>query len=228
MLKARPSASSVSAVSTMATPTRASRALRFMRHCRRPQPVRQSSNAASSPYAPSNFTGPAPSPSRSPTSSTADADNSSPFLDTASTLSRLPSYAHPKSRPPPPVEIPGTRLTAYTWLLSLLGFPPKPTSSYKPAPFHIQNNPYRARKKWPPDFRNLDAKQQFHFEKTYRRRAALKWARPRWNKAVKILQHTLITSTIIYFVFICDPSHGMGTPFDGVRDSRSILLGIEC
>lgn len=87
---------------------------------------------------------------------------------------------------------------------------------YKPAPFHVNNNPYRARKKWPPDFRNLDPKQQFHFEKTYRRRSMLKWARPAWNKSIKILQHTLVTFTLIYFVFICEPSHGQGTPFDGV------------
>jgi hypothetical protein len=111
--------------------------------------------------------------------------------------------------------MPGTKLTAWTWLKSLFGW--RPTSTYNPAPFRVNNNPYRARKSWPPDFNNLDPKQQFHFEKTYRRRAALKWARPTWNKSIKILQQTLITFTIIYFVFICEPTHGQGTPFDGFR-----------
>ncbi|KIW94918.1 uncharacterized protein Z519_04897 [Cladophialophora bantiana CBS 173.52] len=212
----------------MATPARASRALLFMRHCRRsslvPSTRHSSSYAASSssPYAPSNFTRQAPSPpaASSKPDTSYDAFPSSSSSSSSSALSSLPTprplYAHPKSRSPP-VEIPGTRLTPYTWLLSLLGFAPKPAPSYTPAPFRVTNNPYRARKKWPPDFRNLDPKQQFHFEKTYRRRAALKWARPRWNKAIKLLQQTLITATIVYFVFICEPSHGMGTPFDGFR-----------
>jgi hypothetical protein len=112
-------------------------------------------------------------------------------------------------------------------VLSLVGIAPKPAATYTPAPFRVTNNPYRARKRWPPDFRTLDPKQQFHFEKTYRRRAALKWARPRWNKGVKLVQQTLITFTIIYFVFICEPGHGMGTPFDGVSLSSplSLMLG---
>ncbi|KIW25972.1 uncharacterized protein PV07_09105 [Cladophialophora immunda] len=215
----------------MAVSARASRALLFMRHCRRssllPSTSRHSSSHAasssSSPYAPSNFTRQAPSPPAASSSKPDTSYDTFPSSSSSSVLSSLPSprpfYAHPKSRSPapPPVEIPGTRLTPYTWFLSLLGIAPKPSASYTPAPFRVTNNPYRARKKWPPDFRNLDPKQQFHFEKTYRRRAALKWARPRWNKAIKLLQQTLITATIIYFVFICEPSHGMGTPFDGFR-----------
>ncbi|OAP55874.1 hypothetical protein AYL99_10026 [Fonsecaea erecta] len=217
----------------MAVSARASRALLFMHHCRRsclvPITSRHSSTDAASspsPYAPSNFTRHAPPPPAASLSKPDTSyDNAFPSPSSSSVLSSLPTprplYAHPRSRsppsPPPPVEIPGTRLTPYTWFLSLLGIAPKPSASYQPAPFRVTNNPYRARKKWPPDFRNLDPKQQFHFEKTYRRRAALKWARPRWNKAIKLLQQTLITATLIYFIFICEPSHGMGTPFDGFR-----------
>jgi len=112
------------------------------------------------------------------------------------------------------MEIPGVKLTFRTWVKMLFGW--KPKAVYKPAPIHILTNPYRARKKWPPDFRDLDPQQQFHFEKVYRRRAALKWARPTWNKSIKILQQTLITFTLVYFIFICEPAHGEGTPFDGV------------
>jgi hypothetical protein len=43
----------------------------------------------------------------------------------------------------------------------------------------------------------------------------LKWARPKWNRNVKLVQQTLIVSITIYFVFICEP--GYETPFDGFR-----------
>jgi len=50
------------------------------------------------------------------------------------------------------------------------------------------NNPYKAQKQWPPDFTKLSTKHQFRFERRYRRRAKLKWARPRWMKITKIAQ----------------------------------------
>ncbi|EXJ54213.1 hypothetical protein A1O7_09550 [Cladophialophora yegresii CBS 114405] len=200
----------------MAVPTRASRALTFMRDCRS-RTQRYASTEATpspSPYAPSNFT--RQTTPAAPSSAFDPVDDSSSLSASAASTTR-PPYAHPISRPPPPSEIPGTRLTFTSWALSLVGIAPKPSATYTPAPFRVTNNPYRARKRWPPDFRTLDPKQQFHYEKTYRRRAALKWARPRWNKGVKLVQQTLITFTIIYFVFICEPGHGMGTPFDGFR-----------
>ncbi|KAK5218174.1 hypothetical protein LTR96_009857 [Exophiala xenobiotica] len=195
--------------------TRASRATHFVQQCRKPQPltllsIRQSS---SSPYAPSNFSN-SPSNSASSDSPSSQKGNATSSSSPALAIPR-PSYAHPPARRFGATEMPGTKLTAWTWLKSLFGW--RPTSTYSPAPFRVNNNPYRARKSWPPDFNNLDPKQQFHFEKTYRRRAALKWARPTWNKSIKILQQTLITFTIIYFVFICEPTHGQGTPFDGFR-----------
>ncbi|KAJ9605528.1 hypothetical protein H2200_010185 [Cladophialophora chaetospira] len=202
----------------MAATNRAARALLFMRHCRRTSPFQQPlRHSSSSPYAPSNFTRPAPSARTAPSISNPP-DDTSPLPDSYSLPTSRPLYAHPKSRPPAgPQEIPGTRLTFTSWALSLVGIAPKPSATYTPAPFRAINNPYRARKRWPPDFRNLDPKQQFHFEKTYRRRAALKWARPRWNKIVKLVQQSLITIVILYFVFILEPDHGQGTPFDGFR-----------
>ncbi|KIW14208.1 hypothetical protein PV08_06989 [Exophiala spinifera] len=200
---------------------RASRALTFMRQCRsstqgpapapgRQSPVARTSSRQSSQFAPSNFTHAPSSPKPFEVESSSFRTQSSP----AALATPRPSYAHPRARRFTATET-STKLTAWTWFKTLFGWRPKP--NYKPAPFHITNNPYRARKRWPPDFNNLDPKQQFHFEKTYRRRAALKWARPTWNKSIKILQQTLITSTIIYFVFILEPTHGHGTPFDGFR-----------
>jgi len=57
----------------------------------------------------------------------------------------------------------------------------------KPA-FDIYSNPYRAKRLWPPDFSKLTPKHQFRLERRYKRRVKLKWARPRWTKAVKLAQ----------------------------------------
>jgi hypothetical protein len=57
----------------------------------------------------------------------------------------------------------------------------------KPA-FDIYSNPYRAKRSWPPDFTKLTPKHQFRLERRYKRRVKLKWARPRWTKAVKLMQ----------------------------------------
>ncbi len=207
----------------MATTARASRALLFMRHCRHLSPIQQTQRysstetTSSSPYAPSNFTRPAPFPVRSTPTEKSPRVDISTLPDDWLLPGARPVHAHPKSRPSSaPSEVPRTRLTFTSWALSLIGIASKVSSTYTPAPFRVTNNPYRARKVWPPDFRNLDPKQQFHFEKTYRRRAALKWARPGWNKGVKIVQQSLIVFTLIYFVFIAVPGDGQGTPFDGV------------
>ncbi|KIV97777.1 hypothetical protein PV10_01485 [Exophiala mesophila] len=199
----------------MSTTTQATRAMAFQRHCRsgltthRPNlPIYRhaSSSSSSSPYSPSNFTRQFPSNRKG-------TNNSSSHSHTLG--APRPTWAHPRASRGMPMDIPGSKLTFWVWVKTLFGHVPK--SNFKPAPFHVNNNPYRARKQWPPDFRELDPKRQFHFEKTYRRRAALKWARPTWNKSIKILQQTMITMTILYFVFFLEPAHGEGTPFDGFR-----------
>ena len=207
----------------MARYTRAAQALLFMKQCRYPlhskKPfvsIRHASDI--SQYSPSNFT--RPLPSQNPRNSENDKTLSAiqrgnrAKLESHTLPGPRPVYAHPISRPPPPQDIAGVKLTFWIWFKMRFGWRPRPL--YKPAPIHISNNPYRARKKWPPDFRDLDPKQQFHFEKTYRRRAAMAYTRPAWNKSIKILQQTLITITLVYFIFIAEPKNGEGTPFDGV------------
>ena len=54
--------------------------------------------------------------------------------------------------------------------------------------YDIYNLPYKAQRLWPPDFSKIPQKHQFKLERKYKRRAKLKWARPRWTKAVKIAQ----------------------------------------
>jgi hypothetical protein len=61
---------------------------------------------------------------------------------------------------------------------------------------HVES-PYPLRKVWPPDFTKLPPQSQFRFEKKYKRRLALKAARPRWDKAVKLTQYASITSMVL-------------------------------
>ncbi len=106
----------------------------------------------------------------------------------------------------------------WTAIKTVLGIKPKPAADYVPAQFNVYNNPYRARKKWPPDFKTLHPKHQFHYEKTYRRRMKLKYARPRWTKATKLVQWSLIYGMMFYWVFLMEMGEDGkdGTPFDNV------------
>lgn len=58
----------------------------------------------------------------------------------------------------------------------------------KRAPLTIANNPYKARKVWPPNFKQLTHQQQLRFEKKYKRRIVLASRSPTWEKAVKTAQ----------------------------------------
>ena len=60
---------------------------------------------------------------------------------------------------------------------------------------------YPAKKAWPPDFERLTDKHKFRLERKYRRRAKLKYARPQWNKAVKLAQYTSILGILVYGLF---------------------------
>lgn len=47
---------------------------------------------------------------------------------------------------------------------------------------------YPPKKVWPPDFSRLSPQEQLRYEKKYKRRMALATTRPKWDKAVKLLQ----------------------------------------
>ncbi|KAM3087413.1 hypothetical protein ACMFMG_001504 [Clarireedia jacksonii] len=92
--------------------------------------------------------------------------------------------------------------------------------------FDIYANPYKAKRLWPPDFAKLSQKHQFRLERRYKRRAKLKWARPRWTKGVKIVQLGAITFVVVYGVLFADWNKGLAsqrTPFDGTLDSEVVL-----
>ena len=52
---------------------------------------------------------------------------------------------------------------------------------------------YKPKKVWPPDFSKLSAKEQFRFERRYKRRVKLATARPRWDKYVRLAQLCSVT-----------------------------------
>lgn len=88
---------------------------------------------------------------------------------------------------------------------------------------YIFTNPYKAQRSWPPDFSKLHPKAQFRLERKYKRRAKLKWARPRWTKGVKLAQMGVISFVLVYGVLFLDwnnaahaarPEH---EPFQGIR-----------
>lgn len=70
--------------------------------------------------------------------------------------------------------------------------------------FNFENNPYKAKKIWPPDFSKLPPKYQFRLEKRYRRRAKLAWARPQWTKFTKLAQYGLSICTLTRSVSLWD------------------------
>ncbi|EQK97993.1 hypothetical protein OCS_06294 [Ophiocordyceps sinensis CO18] len=58
----------------------------------------------------------------------------------------------------------------------------------KRLPLTIFTNPHKAKKLWPPDFRELNPQQQLRFEKKYKRRVRLAGHSPRWIKGTKYAQ----------------------------------------
>jgi len=63
---------------------------------------------------------------------------------------------------------------------------------------------YQPKRQWPPDMSKLSPKHQFRLERKYRRRAALKYARPRWVKWTKMAQWSIIAFVLVYSVLFMD------------------------
>ncbi|KAH8146447.1 uncharacterized protein LAJ45_09393 [Morchella importuna] len=80
---------------------------------------------------------------------------------------------------------------------------------------------YKPKRPWPPDFSLLTPKHQFSLERRYRRRAKLKWARPKLQKFVKSMQLGSSVLVIWYAVFWAD--WGNTHPFGPLREWASDL-----
>lgn len=98
-------------------------------------------------------------------------------------------------------------------------------------PFDFARNRFTVRKKWPPNLRELTERQQFRFERKFKRRIKAKAVRPQWNNRVKIVQWSLISFILVYGVlfndFAKDPMNPRPgeQPFKGLRDRMWGLLG---
>ncbi|KAM0481397.1 hypothetical protein ACHAPX_003503 [Trichoderma viride] len=74
----------------------------------------------------------------------------------------------------------------------------------KQVPFSLTNNPHKARKVWPPDFKDLTHQQQLRFEKKYKRRVTLASRSPRWDKGVKYAQLATMAAAMVWLVFFSE------------------------
>ncbi|KAH3908626.1 hypothetical protein HBH56_169910 [Parastagonospora nodorum] len=90
-------------------------------------------------------------------------------------------------------------------------------------PFDFASNRFHMRKKWPPNFDELTKKQQFRFERKFKRRIKDKAIRPEWNRKVTIVIWSLISFVLVYGVLFHDfakdpwnPKPGE-QPFIGLR-----------
>ncbi|KAI3338343.1 hypothetical protein F4824DRAFT_458884 [Ustulina deusta] len=78
------------------------------------------------------------------------------------------------------------------------------------------DSPYKPKKVWPPDFSKLSEKEQFKFERRYKRRLKLASARPRWDKLVRLAQLGSVTFVLVYAVFFID-WNTKNQPVEGIR-----------
>ena len=98
-------------------------------------------------------------------------------------------------------------------------------------PFDFACNKYPAKKKWPPNLRALTDKQQFRFERKFKRRIKMKSIRPQWNKWTKVVQWSLISFIVVYGVLFHDFRNDPMNPrpgeqvFEGLRKRMWGLFG---
>ncbi|KAF7592450.1 hypothetical protein BBP40_000231 [Aspergillus hancockii] len=99
----------------------------------------------------------------------------------------------------------------------------KNTTAQNDHPFEYPNgepmpnySPYKPKRQWPPDMTKLSPKHQFRLERKYRRRAALKFARPKWVKMTKLVQWGVIGFVLVYALLFMEWDD-KGSPFDEFR-----------
>ncbi|KAB8074127.1 hypothetical protein BDV29DRAFT_127243 [Aspergillus leporis] len=102
-------------------------------------------------------------------------------------------------------------------------YPPSPEEypNGEPIPYY---SPYKPKRQWPPDMTKLSPKHQFRLERKYRRRAALKFARPKWVKMTKLIQWGVIGFVLVYAVLFMEWDD-KGSPFDEFR--RAFFAGVQ-
>ncbi|KAI1498597.1 hypothetical protein F5X99DRAFT_411891 [Biscogniauxia marginata] len=94
--------------------------------------------------------------------------------------------------------------------------PPKLRSATKAPLVGIYNGRFKPKKVWPPDFSKLSEKEQFRFERRYKRRSKLATARPRWNRFIQLTQLFSVSFVMIYTVLFMEWDSET-KPFEGIR-----------
>ena len=89
-------------------------------------------------------------------------------------------------------------------------------------PFDFSRIRYRAKKQWPPNLRELTERQQFRFERKFKRRLRLKSIKPMWQKWTKILQWSLIGFVVVYGVFFHDFANDKLNPRPGEQPFKGL------
>ncbi|KAL4881727.1 hypothetical protein BJY04DRAFT_188702 [Aspergillus karnatakaensis] len=142
-----------------------------------------------------------------------------PILRTASNPLRTPvSNTQPITRPfsnSPHLQSSPFRLSS-TPSQSPSTAPSDPPSD---APEGIYYSPYKPKRVWPPDLSKLSPKHQFRLERKYRRRAALKYARPKWVKATKLAQWGGIIFVLLYALLFMEWDERGGKDIDEFREN---------
>ena len=144
------------------------------------------------------------------------------FSSSSHPANQLIPILHPNlNRTYPPYPPPPTHPTTPT----RPPFQPPPTTTTPPHPamfatrlLSASARTFKARHPWPPNFSLLSKQDQFRLERRYRRRAKLKWARPRLQKAITIAQWASISCT--------SPTWGIGGLGDGVKADGGIVVAV--
>ncbi|KAL4751391.1 hypothetical protein BDW72DRAFT_192939 [Aspergillus terricola var. indicus] len=124
--------------------------------------------------------------------------SNSPFRLSSSSSSTTQSQS-------PETPFPEAETETHIYIDPNTGLPVKDYSRYPP------------KRQWPPDMSKLSPKHQFRLERKYRRRAALKYARPKWMKATKIVQWGTIGFVILYALLFMEWDERGGTPLEDLR-----------
>ncbi|EAW10537.1 uncharacterized protein ACLA_050090 [Aspergillus clavatus NRRL 1] len=103
---------------------------------------------------------------------------------------------------------------------------PVPVSPFSPDTDDVlpDYSAYKPKRQWPPDMSKLSPKHQFRLERKYRRRAALKYARPKWMKMTKLAQWGIIGFVLIYALLFMEWDE-RGSPVEEIR--RAFFSGLK-
>ncbi|KAF1917200.1 hypothetical protein BDU57DRAFT_259391 [Ampelomyces quisqualis] len=82
-------------------------------------------------------------------------------------------------------------------------------------PFDFARNHFRRRKQWPPNLKTLTEKQQFRFERKFKRRVKMKAVSETWNRRVTVVIWSLISFVVVYGVLFHDFANDPMNPRPG-------------